>query len=104
MKLLTQKVIRKLNTRPIMSTDGQEVKDVIVKFFTPDSNWAFYVVEGSQVGDDWEFFGLVDGVEKEWGTFYLSQLLRARGKLGLPVERDRNFKGTIDRDTKTLLP
>jgi hypothetical protein len=65
---------------------------VIVKFFTPDANWTWYVIEGEkQENGDWEFFGLVDGLEKELGGFRLSDLKSVRGGLGLPVERDLHF-------------
>jgi len=37
---------------------------------------------------DFQFFGLVDGMEKELGYFNLSELESIRGKFGLPVERD----------------
>jgi hypothetical protein len=30
-------------------------------FFTPDSNWTWYVAEGSQNGEDYIFFGFVIG-------------------------------------------
>ena len=62
-----------------------------VKFFYPDFSWTWYAVEFD--GDDL-FFGLVDGFEKELGYFRLSELMENRGKLGLPIERDRFFKPT----------
>ncbi len=60
-----------------------------VKFFTPDSNWTWYVTEYN--GDD-IFFGLVDGLEKELGYFSLSELKSVRGPFGLNVERDLYFE------------
>ncbi len=60
-----------------------------VKFFTPDSNWTWYAVEYSP--EERMFFGLVDGFEKELGYFSLDELATVRGKLGLPIERDRYF-------------
>jgi len=65
-----------------------EEKKVIAKFFTPDSNWTWYAVEFDGVD---LFFGLVDGFEKEWGYFSLKELQTIKGKLGLPIERDRHF-------------
>jgi len=35
-----------------------------------------------------QFFGLVHGLARELGYFWLSELSRVRGPLGLPVERD----------------
>jgi hypothetical protein len=91
MKLLTKEIIAKLEKTPLGSTDGQPIKDVIVKFFTPDSSWTWYAVEGEEQDGDWQFFGLVDGLEKEWGYFTLSELQSVHGKFNLPIERDRYF-------------
>lgn len=38
---------------------------------------------------DIHFTGFVKGLEDECGDFALSELLGVRGKLGLPIERDR---------------
>lgn len=72
----------------------EKVADPIVyaKFFTPDSNWTWYVTEGSQEDDDFIFFGYVVGFESEWGYFSLNELSSARGPLGLEVERDLYFE------------
>jgi hypothetical protein len=62
----------------------------VVKFFTPDANATWYASEFD--GDD-TFFGLADlgfGFP-ELGNFSLSELQNVRGKMGLPVERDRHF-------------
>ena len=42
-------------------------------------------------GDD-IFFGLVIGLEIEFGYFSLSELQSVRGPLGLPIERDLHFE------------
>ena len=63
-----------------------------VKFFTPDSNWSWYVTEFD--GKDL-FFGLVDGFERELGYFSLSELESVEGPLGLKIERDVYFKPTM---------
>ncbi len=76
-----------------------------VKFFSPDGGWTWYASEGSDVDEDgfydtdkakvdFLFFGLVIGFEIEMGFFSLSELMSARGALGLPVERDRYFEPT----------
>jgi len=59
-----------------------------VRLFTPDSSWTWYVVEYD--GDD-TCFGYVEGHAKELGYFLLSDIACARGRLGLPVERDLFF-------------
>ena len=88
MKLLTQEIRNKL---PKLYEQDDKGGDAIVyvKFFAPDSNpWTWYATEGSQEGDDFMFFGLVHGFEKELGYFSLAELQKVRGPLGLPIERD----------------
>jgi hypothetical protein len=86
---------------------------VVCKFFTPDAGWTWYVIEGSPVDAngyydtdkpkvDFLFFGLVSGLEVELGYFSLSELQSIRGRLGLPVERDRYFEPTRLSAIKTL--
>jgi hypothetical protein len=65
---------------------------VHLKFFTPDSNWTWFVTEGESQDGDFLFFGYVCGFEEEWGYFVLSELTGATGPLGLPIERDLCFK------------
>lgn len=92
MKLITKEIEKKLPK--IYETDGipVEEKTVIVKFFCPWSSWTWYAVEGNKLENgDWEFFGLVEGFEKEWGYFNLSELESIRGVAGLRIERDRHF-------------
>ena len=88
MMLLTKELRRQFPK--LGETEGipLEEKKVIAKFFTPDGGWTWYAVEFD--GED-EFFGLVDGFEKEWGYFSLKELQAIRGKFGLPIERDRYF-------------
>jgi hypothetical protein len=89
MILLTDKIKKKLPR--LGSQDGKDPKTVpiVVKFFTPDGGWTWWVTEGEEVENgDWEFFGCVQGLEKELGYFRLSELQEVRGALGLPVERD----------------
>ena len=77
-------------TEPIIA----EHKEVIVKFFTPDANWTWYVYEGSPQeapGGDWTFFGLVEGLESELGYFTLNELEAIVGPMGMKVERDINY-------------
>ena len=87
MKLLTKELREKLPS--LYTTKHEPDPLVICKFFTPDSSWTWYAIEFD--GKD-TFFGYVDGFEAELGYFSLSELESVRGKLGLPVERDRWFK------------
>ncbi|MBC8470361.1 MAG: DUF2958 domain-containing protein [Planctomycetes bacterium] len=94
MKLLTKEIRKKLP--PLYAQDGKGGKAVVyLKYFTPSAQWTWYVSEGEPVLDengkeeiDFQFFGLVDGHEKELGYFNLSELENARGPMGLPIERD----------------
>jgi len=96
MKLLTKADMHKLERQDPYHPDGpgrelsSDEYKVLVKFFTPDANWTWYAVSASQDPDtlDVQFYGLVDGNYKEFGYFWLSELEKLRGPLGLPVERD----------------
>jgi hypothetical protein len=61
----------------------------LVKFFTPDSSWTWYVSEfdGSDL-----LYGLVIGLEVEFGYTSLKELKSIRGPLGLQIERDLFFE------------
>ena len=97
MKLLTQEIRRQLPA--LYAQEGKGGKaTALVKYFTPSSSWTWYVVEGEPVLDesqkeiDFQFFGLVDGHERELGYFNLSELESVRGPMGLPIERDLYWK------------
>jgi hypothetical protein len=53
---------------------------VHLKFFTPDSDWTWFVTEGQPQDDDFIFFGFVCGFEEEWGYFMLSELAGIGGR------------------------
>ena len=90
MKLMTKEIKDKLP--PLYSQEKVKDPFIIVKFFTPWTNWTWYAIEGNPVGDnDFEFFGLVDGHEKELGYFMLSELESVNGPFGLKIERDMYF-------------
>jgi hypothetical protein len=77
---------------PLSSTDGTPFRDkvLIAKFFCPYNGWRWYATEFD--GND-IFFGYVEGSEKEWGYFSLSELLAATVGRGVPaVERDLYFR------------
>lgn len=103
MKMMTKEIERKLPALYATEDIPTDEKEVVVKFFTPWSNWTWYAVEGEKAEDhylnkdneDWLFFGLVDGFEREWGYFSLSELEAVKGPFGLKIERDRNFKAKI---------
>jgi len=93
MQLLTKEIRKKLPS--LYAQDSKGGKAVAyVKYFTPSAQWTWYCTEGEAIKDDdgneieFQFFGLVDGHEKELGYFNLSELKSVRGPMGLPIERD----------------
>ena len=103
-KLMIAEVTKKLRKAPLYSTDGQNFAPVLVKFFTPWTNWTWYALEGEKLEDgDWRFFGLVDGHEMELGYFMLSELQSVRGPAGLKIERDMYFDGYfVDKQNREV--
>jgi len=79
---------------PLYAQEGNSDPTVYIKYFTPDSNWTWYVTEGNHEDDDFVFFGYVIGFESEWGYFTLSEIAAARGPRNLPIERDLYFAPT----------
>ena len=88
MKLLTKELLKKLP--PIgHSIKSKEEPQAIVKWFTPDANFTWYVAEyNPENGMCW---GLVDGLAKEFGYFTIREIEALQGPLKLPVERDWSF-------------
>lgn len=88
MELLTQEDLKRLPK--LGETDGQGMKAVAyVKFFHSCSQWTWYATEFD--GED-TFFGLVKGLETEFGCFSLKELKSVRDENGLGIERDMYFK------------
>ena len=99
MKLITKKIEKELAKYPLYSQDSKGNEAVaICKFFLQGFTW--YVLEAQKNGSDYEFFGIVDGLDKEYGYFTLSQLQSLRGRWGLTVERDMYFKPTQVKDIR----
>jgi len=93
MNLLTAKIKKALPALDTVRVNPGV--DFICKFFDPCGSWTWYVLEGEEQEDgDWLFYGLVDGFEKEWGYFRLSELEdgTAGRPLGIGVERDIYFE------------
>lgn len=85
MKLLTKELLKKIP--PLYSQENVDDPMVVCKFFTPWTNWTWYVIEY----EDGMFFGLVEGFEKELGYFTLEELEDIKGPFGLKIERDMHF-------------
>ena len=77
MRLMTKELRRKIP--PLYSAEKQSDPMVYAKFFTPDSNWTWYVLEFD--GRD-TFFSLVYGLRTGLGYFSLSELSTVAGPLG----------------------
>ena len=94
MKLLTQAIMAKLP--PLYSQENVDDPVVHIKYFTPDSGWTWFILEGDEQEDgDYLFFCKVISPicpEGELGYVTLEQLKEVRGPMGLKIERDLYFK------------
>ncbi len=77
------------NIPKLYATENVKDPTVWLRWFTPDSNFTFWVTEFDP--DEKLCFGLVQGFETELGYFSLAELEEARGPLGLRLERDIHF-------------
>lgn len=108
MELLTEELKRKI---PRSQEEAGKEAVVYAKFFCPWSNWTWYVTEATAFKDDEEsteiplhevtddvpiedifFFGLVEGFEKELGSFSYKELMAIEGPGGLKIERDLHWE------------
>lgn len=97
MKLLTREIEANLIKAPHDQSPAQT--PVVVKFFTPDAAATWYITEGEKLENgDLLLFGFADLGDPEMaelGSVLLSQLAEIHGGLGLPVERDLYYSGTL---------
>lgn len=95
MKLITEALWKKLPA--LGATDETPEKEVVVhvKLFTPDAGCTWYITEGDR--ESGRLFGLCDlGLGfPEVGYVTLDELQTARGRMGLPVERDLHWEGSL---------
>lgn len=95
MKLITAEIWKKLPA--LGATDSKPDDQIIVqaKLFTPDAAATWFITEGDR--STGQLFGLCDlGLGfPEIGYVMLSEIESVRGKLGLPVERDLHWTGTL---------
>ena len=87
----TYRYIRDTDHLPVLWGSGP-VPMAKVKLLTPDSSWTWYIAEFD--AETKQAYGLVVGLETEFGYFNLDELSKLRGPLGLPVERDLHFTPT----------
>ena len=92
MELLTKELKKQLP--PIYSTEDIDYKDkvAVCKFFLTGTALTWYAVEFDPATE--EFFGLIDGYDKELGYFTMQELKSIRGQFNMPVERDLSFEPT----------
>lgn len=90
MQLLTEELRASLPS--LYGQEKNKDPQIYAKFFTPDSNWTWFVMEGSPEEDDFIFFGYVFGHVEELGYFSLKELESVCGCMRLPIERDLYFK------------
>ena len=98
MRLLTKEVIKTLPK--LYSTENETDPLATIKFFTPDANWTWYLMEYDD--ETQTAFGYVCGFENELGYFNLDELERVRGPLGSAVERDVSFTPTRLSELKKM--
>jgi len=105
MKLLTKELQSKIPALYSTEETPTEEKIIICKFFSLKGSWTWYVVEGERQEDgDFLFFGLVDGLEREWGYFTLRELESVRFH-GIPgIERDLYFDAVKVSECRELRP
>jgi len=85
MKLLTKELEHRFAQLGRQEEKGDGAV-VAAKFFSPTSSWTLYATEYDP--ERREFFGLVEGLEVEFGYTSLDELAAVRGPYGLPIERD----------------
>ena len=97
MQLMTKEIEKSLPPLGTFSETPSEDIPIAFKLFAPWSNWTWYVTEGQKENDDFLLYGMVHGFEKEAGSFMLSELKEITGPMGLTIERDRGFTGTLNQ-------
>lgn len=101
MKLMTEEIEKSLPK--LYTTDGipLDEKTVWVKYFSPYNGWTWYATEFDK--EDGIFFGLVIGMEAEWGTFSLKEFQEVNDSKGFPIiERDLHFEPTKIKELKMM--
>lgn len=100
MKLMTKEIANKMPK--LYETENVKAADKIafVKYFSING-WRWYGIEFDPETE--EFFGLVYGIEKEWGYFSLEEFEAVNDNAGFNlIERDLYFEPTkiseLERD------
>ena len=93
MKLITKAQRERLIRNGAANQGRETTQDFhpVVKLFTPDANCTWLLTELDPDEPDIAF-GLCDLGYPELGIVSISELERARGPMGLRIERDLNFE------------
>lgn len=96
MELMSNSLIEKIPG--LYKTEVCRLEDKVVhaKFFTPWTNWTWFVIEYDPC--ERIAWGLVIGHEAEFGYFSLKEIEEIKGPAGLRIERDLHFKPIVLRD------
>jgi len=99
MELLTKELLNKLPALYVNDDKKPEETKVILKLFTPDAQCTWYITEFDGKDKFYGFCNLGDEQGAELGYISLRELQTIRGRLGLPVERDKywNSNTTLDK-------
>ena len=91
MKLLTKEILSKVHS--LYADEGGGDPLIVAKYFDPTGSYRFYMLEYDP--DERIAFGYVTGMAyDEYGTVSLAEwedLAKAKGRMGLGIERDRQF-------------
>ena len=88
------------NIPNLYETEDEKDPLCYIKLFTPDANFAWYIIESSI--DEDICYGYVVGLDSELGYISLEELKTIRGSLNLPIEIDLSFKPTLLSKVKEL--
>lgn len=80
---------------PLYHNENHPNPLAVIKLFTPDASWGWFLMESD---GDGLLFGLVAGLETEFGYVRLAELKSVTGPMGLHIERDLWFRPTPVRE------
>lgn len=84
--------VRETDKLPTYDNLGPEPAVAKVKLFNPTGAGTWWIA--SYDPDTGQAFGVAEIHGREYGSFYMPELVAFRGRFGLPIERDLHFKPT----------
>ena len=87
MELLTEELQEQAEKQYPKGSDMDQM--IVAKFFTPWSNWTWYLMN-KQPDSDY-CWGIVEGHDIEAGSFSLDELKDIAGPYNMEIERDLHF-------------